>query len=186
MNNERRECFRRPCSIARAWPNAWRAIRASDISRDLMPERRDFPEAEYLEFGWGDWDFYQTSSFNSGNALKALLLSTNTVLHVVAFSGPVTRYAPYREIIAPRPPSHGFQYLVGRARGPRGATRRHGGRLGRLELVEDSLFVSESRWEIRGGRRRRQCPRPALSPSNSTGYPGSLPLSNPTNDTSLP
>jgi hypothetical protein len=71
-----------------------------------------------------------------------------------------------------------------RARGPRGAAR-HGGRLGRRKLVEGSLFVSESRWEIRGGRRRRQCPRPALSPSNSTGYPGSLPLSNPMNDTSL-
>ncbi len=37
------------------------AIRTSDIPGDLMPERRDFPEAEYLEFGWGDWDFYQAS-----------------------------------------------------------------------------------------------------------------------------
>ncbi|MDQ3774886.1 MAG: DUF2459 domain-containing protein [Pseudomonadota bacterium] len=89
------------------------AIRASDIPGDLMPERRDFPEAEYLEFGWGDWDFYQASSFSSGYALKALLLSTRTVLHVVGFSGPVTRYAPYREIIALNPPSHGFQHLVG-------------------------------------------------------------------------
>lgn len=89
------------------------AIRASDIPGDLMPERRDFPEAEYLEFGWGDWDFYQASDFNSGYALKALLFSTKTVLHVVGFSGPVTRYAPYREIIALSPSSHGFQHLVG-------------------------------------------------------------------------
>lgn len=89
------------------------AIRASDIPGDLIPERRDFPEAEYLEFGRGDWDFYQASNFSSGYALKALLLSTKTVLHVVGFSGPVTRYAPYREIIALSPPSHGFQHLVG-------------------------------------------------------------------------
>ncbi|MGH8565603.1 MAG: DUF2459 domain-containing protein [Gammaproteobacteria bacterium] len=88
-------------------------IKVSDIPGDLVPERRDFPEAEYLEFGWGDWDFYQARRFNLGYALKALLFPSKSVLHVVGFRGPVAGYASYREIIEFTPPSHGFERLVG-------------------------------------------------------------------------
>lgn len=41
------------------------AIKVSDIPGNLVPERRDFTEAQYLEFGWGDWDFYQAPNFSS-------------------------------------------------------------------------------------------------------------------------
>jgi hypothetical protein len=75
-------------------------IKISDIPGDLVPERRDFPEAEYLEF-------------NLGYALKALLFPSKSVLHVVGFGGPVAHYAPYREIIEFNPPSHGFERLMG-------------------------------------------------------------------------
>ncbi len=88
------------------------AIKVSDIPGNLVPERRDFTEAQYLEFGWGDWDFYQAPNVSSGDALKALLFPTKSVLHVVGFRGPVAHYAPYREIITFDIPSHDFERLV--------------------------------------------------------------------------
>jgi len=56
------------------------AIKVSDIPGNLVPERRDFTEAQYLEFGWGDWDFYQAPNVSSGDALKALLFPTKSVM----------------------------------------------------------------------------------------------------------
>ncbi len=88
-------------------------LKVSDIPGDLVPERRDYPEAEYLELGWGDWDFYQVPGFHLGYALKALLFSDKSILHVVDFGGPVDRYALYREIIEFHPASRGFERLVG-------------------------------------------------------------------------
>lgn len=88
-------------------------IKISDIPGDLVPESHDFPEADYLEFGWGDWDFYQAPRFNLGYAIKALLFPTQSVLHVVGFSGPVVNHAPYREIIQFRPSSRNFERLAG-------------------------------------------------------------------------
>ena len=77
-----------------------------------MPERRDFPDAEYLEFGWGEWDFYQTMDFNLWQALKALFVPSKSVLHVVGFSGAVTHYAPYREVLEFRLHQESFGRLV--------------------------------------------------------------------------
>ncbi|MGH8586611.1 MAG: DUF2459 domain-containing protein [Gammaproteobacteria bacterium] len=104
-----------PTASALLLVDRWHAgivIKVSDIPGDLVPERRDFPEAEYLEFGWGDWDFYQARKFNLGYALKALLFPSKSVLHVVGFRGPVAGYASYREIIEFTPPSHGVERLV--------------------------------------------------------------------------
>jgi hypothetical protein len=97
-----------PAASALLFVDRWHAgvvIKISDIPGDLVPERRDFPEAEYLEFGWGEWDFYQARGFNLGYALKALLFPSKSVLHVVGFGGSVAGYAPYREIIEFNPPS---------------------------------------------------------------------------------
>jgi len=104
-----------PAASALLLVDRWHAgvvIKVSDIPGDLVPERRDFPEAEYLEFGWGEWDFYQARGFNLGYAFKALLFPSKSVLHVVGFGGPVAGYAPYREIIEFNPPSHGFERLL--------------------------------------------------------------------------
>ncbi|MGH8470754.1 MAG: DUF2459 domain-containing protein [Gammaproteobacteria bacterium] len=96
----------------RPW-HAGVVIKISDIRGELVPESHDFPEADYLEFSWGDWDFYQAPRFNLGYAIKALLFPTKSVLHVVGFSGPVVNYAPYREIIQFRPSSRNFERLAG-------------------------------------------------------------------------
>ena len=87
-------------------------LKRSEIPEGVLPERRDFPDAEYLEFGWGEWDFYQTVDFNLWQALKALFVPSRSVLHVVGFSGAVAHYAPYREVLEFRLDQESFGRLV--------------------------------------------------------------------------
>ncbi|MGH8564960.1 MAG: DUF2459 domain-containing protein [Gammaproteobacteria bacterium] len=87
-------------------------FKRSEIPEGVLPERRDFPDAEYLEFGWGEWDFYQTVDFNFWQALKALFVPSRSVLHVVGFSGGVVGYAPYREVLEFRLDQKSFGRLV--------------------------------------------------------------------------
>ena len=45
-------------------------IKKGDILEGVLPEVRDFPDAEYLEIGWGDRDYYQVPDPGLGLALK--------------------------------------------------------------------------------------------------------------------
>jgi uncharacterized protein (TIGR02117 family) len=74
-------------------------VRKADIPSGLWPESSDFPDADYLELGWGDWDYYQTDDPGLWLALKAAFWSTASVLHVVGVKGSVAdRFAGYEVI----------------------------------------------------------------------------------------
>lgn len=88
-------------------------IRQADIPDGVWPSGRDFPDAEYLEVGWGDRTFYQALNPHLGSALKAALLPTESVLHIFGFSGSVTANFPYSEIIEIELPTSGMQRLAG-------------------------------------------------------------------------
>ena len=78
--------------------HGWHAgivVRRADIPRGVWPQHGDFPDSEYLEVGWGDRDYYQTPDAHLGITLKAALLPTASVLHIVAFSGSVSAYFPH-------------------------------------------------------------------------------------------
>jgi len=74
-------------------------VRRADIPDEIWPEKRDFPEAEYLEIGWGDRDYYQARKPGVFATLKAALWPTDSVLHVVAFQGPVANFFPRRKVV---------------------------------------------------------------------------------------
>lgn len=49
--------------------------------------KKRFPhleDAEYLDFAWGDRDYYQSEGYPVGKGIKALFLPTRSVIHVVA------------------------------------------------------------------------------------------------------
>jgi len=74
-------------------------VRRADIPSDFIPESADFPAADYLELGWGDWDYYQASDPGLWLTLKASLWPTASVLHVVGIQGPAAdRFAGYEVI----------------------------------------------------------------------------------------
>lgn len=57
----------------------------SDTLANELPSLEDrFPDARYLELGWGDKEFYQSEKITSGIGMRAVFLPSDTVVHVVA------------------------------------------------------------------------------------------------------
>ncbi len=97
--------------VSHGW-HAGIVIQRADIPEGVCTEHeRDFPEARYLEVGWGDQDFYQAPEPTLGMKLKAALVPTKSVLHVVAFSDPIKSYFPNSEIIEIALSYQGFEQL---------------------------------------------------------------------------
>ena len=95
--------------------DAWHAaivIKKTDIPALVLPELRDFPSAEYLEFSWGDRDYFPAPDGGLGLALKAAFWSSGSILHVVGFKDAVQNAYPSAEIIEIPLPEEGFQRLV--------------------------------------------------------------------------
>jgi uncharacterized protein (TIGR02117 family) len=82
-------------------------LRRADIPPGFIPESADFPQADYLELGWGDWDYYQSGDPGLWLTLKAAFWPTASVLHLAGIEGGVAaRYAGYEWIrldLAPQP-----------------------------------------------------------------------------------
>ena len=87
-------------------------VRAKDIPPNLWPEHLQFPQAEYLEVGWGDTQGYRYP-LTTRSALRALFDSKGSVLLIHAFSGSITNeYADVaKEIIVVRVSESGFARL---------------------------------------------------------------------------
>jgi uncharacterized protein (TIGR02117 family) len=75
-------------------------VKYDDVDPRLWPDKDDFPEALYLEVGWGDRDFYQTPRAGVGILVQAAFKSPASVLFVVGLPTAVTRYFPQADILA--------------------------------------------------------------------------------------
>lgn len=96
--------------VSHGW-HAGIVLRHADIHSNIWPKLGNFSNMEYLEVGWGDLDYYQTPDPHLGFALKAVLLPTASVLHIVGFNGHVPVYFPYSEIVRIELSSAGFERL---------------------------------------------------------------------------
>ena len=97
--------------VSHGWHAGIVLLRA-DISASNWPVTVGFSDAQYLEIGWGDRDYYQATDPHFGLTLKAGLLPTASVLHIVAFNQPVQSYFPNSEIIKIELSSDGFKDLT--------------------------------------------------------------------------
>ena len=97
--------------VSHGW-HAGIVLQRIGIPDGILPALRGFSDADYLEVGWGDRMFYQTPDPRMGLYLKAALMPTASVLHIVGFNGPVLAYFPYSEIIRIELPAAGFEQLV--------------------------------------------------------------------------
>jgi uncharacterized protein (TIGR02117 family) len=89
------------------------AVRRADIPAGLWPESRDFPQAEFLEVGWGDRDYYYGRNQGLVSTLRAALWFNNpSVLHVAGVRGTLTENFPANEIIEIALSRDGFERLV--------------------------------------------------------------------------
>ena len=69
------------------------------IPEAAWPEQRDFPEATYLEVGWGDAAYYQHPDPGIWLALRAALWPTPSALHVVGMRRAPPAYFSPRPIL---------------------------------------------------------------------------------------
>jgi len=75
--------------------DSWHAaivLRRSELRDEFMPELADFPSAGFVEFSWGDKDYFPAPQTGVLDAIKAALWSSGSVMHVVAFTDPVEHF----------------------------------------------------------------------------------------------
>lgn len=87
------------------------AVPRAHIPAGLWPESRDFPQAEYLEVGWGNRDYYYGRNQGLSGTLNAMLPSPS-VLHVAGFRGPPADFFRASEIVELGVPADGFERLI--------------------------------------------------------------------------
>ena len=89
--------------------------------RDFDPLRSlgapGFLSKDWLEFGWGDADFYQAKGEDILLGLKALLLPTGSVMHVHAFNGSPAANFPKSEVVELHLTEAGYMGLLAFLRG---------------------------------------------------------------------
>jgi uncharacterized protein (TIGR02117 family) len=87
-------------------------VRTADLSAEILPEIKDFPGADYLEFSWGDRDYFPHPAPGVGLTLKAAFWSSGSILHVVGVRGSPADSYPNAEIITIALPAARFNRLM--------------------------------------------------------------------------
>ena len=71
--------------VSDGWHAAIVVPRAQLVETGLVPEAGDFPQARFIEFGWGDRTFYPAREKTLGMTLDAALRTTPAIIHVAGF-----------------------------------------------------------------------------------------------------
>lgn len=95
--------------------NGWHSgivLEKDDFPPDRIPEIADFPNAQFIEFGWGDAEYYPAREATIGMTLRAAMIPTAAVLHVAGLTvSPEIRY-PDDEIISLETSYSGLRRLI--------------------------------------------------------------------------
>lgn len=89
------------------------AFAVEDLDTATFPEIADFPDARWIEVGWGDAAFYQDPDPDLGTILAAALVPTPAVMHLVAMPVHPERYLPKAEVLPIPLTADRFARLVG-------------------------------------------------------------------------
>jgi uncharacterized protein (TIGR02117 family) len=95
--------------------NSWHAaivLDRGDLSHDALPELSDFPDAKFIEFSWGDQDYFPDPNSGIWAALRAAFWSGGSVLHLVGFSENVGQFYRGAEIFELRLAPAAQQQLI--------------------------------------------------------------------------
>ncbi len=86
-------------------------ISADNLGAELAFLTKNFNDAKYYEFGWGDEGFYRAGKITIPLAAKALLWPTSSVMHVVALPAPPAEFFIGSEIVEITISRQGHGYL---------------------------------------------------------------------------
>ena len=96
--------------------NGWHTaivVPAPDLAATgLLPETADFPDAVFLEFGWGDRVYYPAKEKTLGMTLAAALTPTPAVMHMAGLAAPPDHRGTGLEVISVALTEGGFLNLI--------------------------------------------------------------------------
>lgn len=98
--------------VSNGWHTAIVVPRDKLRATDLLPEVRDFPEAAFLEFGWGDRVYYPAGEKTLGMTLNAALTPTPSVMHVAGRARAPVPDVAGREVVRLKLTEAGFRQLI--------------------------------------------------------------------------
>lgn len=103
--------------------------------KPALPSHEKIPDATHLKFGWGDHRYYTNSDAGFWLMLRAALLPTRSVLHVVGINRPVDHYFPNSTIVKIMVTEEGADRLAG-------YISDHFNRVGtRAQVAADGLYA---------------------------------------------
>ena len=79
----------------------------------MIPEAADFPEAEWLGFGWGDAAYFPEADPGLGTTLRAALLPTDAVILMSGLPRPVRAVHPEAKIVTLAVSKDGLRRMAG-------------------------------------------------------------------------
>jgi uncharacterized protein (TIGR02117 family) len=88
------------------------AVPRADIPAGLWPESRDFPQADFVEVGWGDRNYYYGHDRGAWGTFSAALWPTPSVLHIAGARGPPAQYFRESEVVELMLSHEGFVRLI--------------------------------------------------------------------------
>ena len=88
-------------------------IKNSTMPDDLRRLTDQFNSFSYVEFGWGDHDYYQDPDPSTFVSVKAALWPTASVLHLIGINETMNEYAVGPEIYRIELSKEGFRALCG-------------------------------------------------------------------------
>ncbi len=88
------------------------ALDREDVDDEALPVVQWLPEVDFVEFGWGDIDYYPHPSPSLIDGARALFWPTDSVLHVVGLRGELSAIFPRSTIIRVDVPAEGMRYLI--------------------------------------------------------------------------
>lgn len=74
-------------------------VPANPIQERLPKLRKRFGDIPYIEFGWGDREYYQAKEVTFGLTLNAILWPTGSVIHAVAVPEKADKYFKNSEVL---------------------------------------------------------------------------------------
>ncbi len=99
--------------VSNGWHTAIVIGRAELVATGLLPEADDFPDAVFLEFGWGDRVYYPAREKTLGMALDAALTGTPAVMHLAGLARPPELTYADVEVLSFALSQEEFRHLVG-------------------------------------------------------------------------
>lgn len=97
--------------VKRGWHTGV-AVAAADWPNRSWSVLADFPDSDYLEFGWGDERFYQAETESWWLGIRAALWPTSSVIHVIGVRSPIVENIAADEIVEVRVSADGLQRMA--------------------------------------------------------------------------